>query len=101
MNHDQAAAKLAANLDQLRDGPQKALEVFVAEAKAVATSVRQIAQRSGHSIDIRVIVKGNAVRVTVKGPQAVRYKAIIKRELEKRVPNARTELRAMTTRKTR
>ena len=101
MKPDDVPKMLAQRVDELRSVPEDATAVLVREAKAVASKVKAIAARSRHSIDVRVVARGHTVRVTVVGQQASRYRALVGRELEARVPSAKAEIRSIAKGKSR
>jgi hypothetical protein len=77
------------------------VESLVQAARQVAGNVRQVAARAGHSVGIRVLEKRNGVRITVTGPQAHRYRAMINEQLERSRPETADDIRAQITRKIR
>lgn len=101
MKPDEVSAHLQSKVDELRDVPDQAVAVLARESKAVATLIRQTAGRSRHSIDVRVVVTKNTVRMTIIGQQASRYRALAERELDARVPSAKAEIRDIPKGKSR
>lgn len=70
-------------------------------AREVAGDIRATAARSGHHVGIRVVERGEGIRVTITGPAAMRYKTLAERAFSARLPAAKTELRAQITRRIR
>lgn len=85
----------ADDLRAVRPDPQPLLEA----AKEVTSLLRANAARAGHSVAIRVIGTGDGVRITVVGPQASRYRALARREMDARMPGVKAEIRAQITRR--
>jgi hypothetical protein len=56
-----------------------------------------MAARSGDTLEVRVVTKPNGVRITVQGPRAATYSALIERQLNRRVPQLQAEIRTQTT----
>lgn len=101
MKPEEVVPALQDRARKIRDAHGGASEPIVRRAKTIAGSVRTAAARAGHSVGIRVVEKPNGVRVTVTGPQAVRYKKMIEAELARQLPEARAEIRTLITRKSR
>lgn len=89
-------------LDQVTERARAAAnpdpEPLVRAAKEAASIIRGNASAAHHSIAVRVVAKHNGVRVTITGRHAERYKALLTRELDARMPGARAEIRTMATR---
>jgi hypothetical protein len=67
-------------------------------ARQTASLVRANASRAGHSVQVRVVARGEGVRITVAGPQANRYREMVERQMDAMLPAARAEIRAQLTR---
>lgn len=70
-------------------------------AKQAAATALVTAQRAGHSVGIRVMERANGVRITVTGPKAHRYRAIVNAELERLAPTTSAEVSSQIVRKIR
>ena len=101
MSPEEAAKMLQGRVDALRSVPAEALEVLARETKAAASQVRGVAARARHSIDVRIVVRGGGVRVTIVGQQASRYRAMLEKELDRRVPNMKADIRTIAKGKSR
>lgn len=74
---------------------------LVAAATKAAGTVRVMAARQGDMVGIRVMQRANGVRITVSGPKAHRYRAIVNAELERLQPQTKADVAAGITRKIR
>lgn len=74
-------------------------DALMRAARRAAGTVRLHAARSHAVIGIRVSTKSDGVRVTITGRDAQRYRALMQTELERVMPDARAEIRAMITRR--
>lgn len=102
MTPEQAMRQLDGVVNDIRAaGEGVELEPLLKACQQVAQRVREQAARSGHSIAVRVVERGNGVRLTVRGPHAVRYRSMASRELAALIPDARADIRAQVTRKAR
>jgi len=101
MTPEEAAKVLADRAKALGRADADTNEILIRAARDVAAGVKGMAQRAGHSIAVRVVERGNGVRLTVVGPQAVRYKRLIEDELQRRVPDIHAEIRTQITRRSR
>lgn len=81
--------------------PEDAAKALEATVREVASSLRNMAARNRHSVQVRVVAQGNKVRMTIVGQQAQRYRTLAERELEKRKAGAAATVRAQITRKSR
>lgn len=81
---EESIEALKARAAELREGPAEILRLLVAETREVAAGVKALALRRGHSIQIRVKQTESGVRLTLIGPQAVRYRQFIEAELQRR-----------------
>jgi len=89
-----------AKLDDVRAaGTGVSLDPLLRAAKQAAGQVRIAASRAGHSVGIRVAQRGQGVRITVTGPQAVRYRSMIGAVLDQQMPGVGADIRAQITRK--
>lgn len=95
MNPERVGAELAERTAYLKDVPAKSLDQMAKSVREVIAGVRGQAQRAGHNIDVRMVVRGQGVRVTVLGPHAARYRSLISKELTRR--DLQAELRTMAT----
>ena len=89
-------AERSANVGQAVD-----TQALLRAAKIAASKVLQMAARSGHSVGIRVTEKANGIRITVTGPKAHRYRAIVGAELERLQPETAADIKAQIIRKIR
>lgn len=102
VNFEEAASRLRAQTEDIKAaGVGIEIEPLERACQQVAQRLRQQASRSGHPIGVKVVRRGDGVRMTVRGPQASRYRSMASRELQALVPNANAEIRAQITRKTR
>lgn len=101
MSPEEAARVLAERARALHGADGDALELLSRAARDVAAGVKGMAQRAGHNVSIRVVTRGDSVRLTVVGPQAVRYKRLVEDELARRVPDIKAEIRTQITRRSR
>jgi hypothetical protein len=46
---------------------------------------------------VRVVPKGDGIRITLQGPRAAAYRAVIEHQLERRIPALKAEIRIRTT----
>jgi hypothetical protein len=82
----------------LRNPPMDSSALLNA-AKSAASLVRANASRNGHTVAVRVVSKSGGVRVTVTGPHASRYRQLMEREMDARMPDVHAEIRAQITRR--
>jgi hypothetical protein len=94
---EEAGAAIAAQTANLKEIPQKAQQLLEAEARTAASTVRVQAARAGDSLDVRVVPKGDGIRITLQGPRAAAYRAVIEHQLERRIPALKAEIRIRTT----
>ena len=83
--------------DELRHPPPVPPALLDA-AKQAASLVRANASRAGHSVAVRVVSKGDGVRMTVVGPQAHRYQSMLSRTMDELMPGVHAQIRAQITR---
>lgn len=98
MRPDQASAELArqtAELRQTRVDPHPLVEA----ARQVASTVRANASRNGHTVAVRVVAKGDGVRLTVVGPHAMRYRVMAEKQMDEMMPGVHAQIRAQITRR--
>lgn len=101
MSADDVMASLQAQTDRLKTIPVEAQAALERAAKDAASQVRAAAARAHHNVSVRVVQRNGGVRVTVQGPQAARYRALVQRELDARIPGVKAEIRAKVTRRAR
>jgi hypothetical protein len=101
VNPVEAAGVIAAQTEHLKTIPVEALARLERAAREAAAVARAQAAQSRHSVSVRIVARHGGVRVTVQGPQATRYRALIERELNARIPDVKAEIRAQVTRKSR
>lgn len=94
MNERELHAAHQAQVEALRARAAHVQDPLLAAAKDVAITVKKLAARNGHSLNIRVVKKSGGVRITVVGARAERYRAIVGSELARRAPGAQAEIRA-------
>lgn len=68
-------------------------------AQEVAGMVKSEAARRGHALDIRVVARGDGVRLTIRGRHAGAYKAMVSQQMHARIPGVMADIRAQITRK--
>jgi len=90
---DDQAAKIKAAGEHLDVTP------LVAAARAAIQAVRTAAQQNRDPVGVRLVEKPNGIRLTVTGPKAARYRTLLEREMNARMPEASTEIRALITSK--
>ena len=99
MNPTEGARALEEVASQARANTNPDCQPLHDAAKSVAALIRANASRAGHSIAVRVVEKGDGVRLTVTGRHAGRYQTLAARELDARMPGAKAEIRAQVTRR--
>lgn len=100
MTPEQASDALRSTSDAIRAaGEEATAEPLLKMASQVAQEVRALAAQSGHSIGIRVASKDRGIRLTVTGRQAGRYRQLVERRIDTLMPEVKTEIRAMVTRR--
>lgn len=67
---------------------------MMALAKQSAASANRAAQSSRDSIDIRVTQHSDGVRVSIRGPNALRYKSMMSRQMNAGMSNVKADIRA-------
>jgi hypothetical protein len=90
---DDQAAKIKAAGDHVDLTP------LVQAARAAIQVVRAAAQQHRDPVGVRLVEKPNGIRLTVTGPKAARYRTLLEREMNARMPEATTEIRALITSK--
>lgn len=100
MNPAQAMAAMAARGQGLSTVIVDSAALLRA-ARSAAANVNAIAVRAGHNVGIRVSERPNGIRISVTGPQAKRYRAVVKAELDRLRPETADDIRAQITRKIR
>jgi hypothetical protein len=98
---EEGLAELQRRAEKLRRAHEHSPEILERAAREVAAGVKGMAQRAGHNVAIRVVTRGDGVRLTVVGPQAVRYRRLVEEELKRRVPDVKAEIRTQITRRSR
>ena len=101
MNIAQAMAVMSGRAEKLTAATTADPEALQRAAKTVASTVRSMAFRSGHQVNIKVTSRANGVRISVSGPQAHRYRTIMTAELNKVRPETAADIKAQITRKIR
>lgn len=101
VNPEEGAAELARRAAKLKGLDAELPLAAEQAARDVAAGVKGMAQRNGHKVAIRVIAQGSVVRLTVVGPQAVRYRRLVEVEMKRRVPDIQAEIRTQITRRAR
>jgi hypothetical protein len=98
---EEAGAAIAEQTQHLRDVPAQGRAALEAAARQAASSVRQIAARNHHDVQVRVVNKPNGVRVTIAGRHAARYRTMVEQDLAARLPGVSAQIRTMTGGKSR
>lgn len=101
MRPAQAMALMNTRTEALAAGAHPDPESLIRAAKMAATKVSRLAVISGHQVNIKVMAKTNGVRISVSGPKAHRYRAIITEELNRTRPETKADIVAQLTRKIR
>jgi hypothetical protein len=94
---DQLLTAKAASLREVTVHPP--VEPLMHAAREVASDIRVTASRAGHSVGVRLVERDGGVRITVTGPQANRYRLMMEKAMQTRLPGARAEIRSMITRR--
>ena len=102
MNIAQAMAAMSARTEKVAAaGKVVDPEALQRAANTAAGKVRKMAFAAGHSVGIKVSARANGVRVSVTGPKAHRYRAILTSELNRIQPETAADIKAQITRKIR
>lgn len=70
-------------------------------ARQIAQQVRLAASHAGDSVAIRVVHRRGGVRITVTGPRASKYRALMKDSMDRQMPQVQADVRAQITRRAR
>jgi len=68
-------------------------------ARAAASDVRSSAARAHDRVGVRIVRKGDGIRITLVGPAANKYRAFMARGMQQRMPGVMAEIRTQVTRR--
>ena len=100
---ENAVARVTKQLAQVTEKVGEGVQVDVSgleqQARQAASMLRSTAARAHDRVGVRIVRNANGIRVTLTGPAAGKYRALMAQELAMRMPQETTELRTQITRR--